>query len=493
MGSIAKRGVDSEGRTIWRVDVGKEVDGVRRRFTGTVHGTKEDARILESRLTLQLDKDRAVTGDVTLGDYFDLVFVPNRQANGRVKATLDSYIKTFNKWIRPGYGSRYLRTITPRDARDAVAASTAQRNVLRTFRAVMNAAYDDERIENPVSFKRIATTATTSVKDRAWTSVEAIEAAEALHGTGFIEFVLLAGMAGLRKEEILSLTPGDFSFLEHREAGPVLMISVNSAYTDDDGLKATKTPESVRRAPAVIRYQDRLAEIVRSTAPKITVIDGSSCLVEAFDGWVKSESPRWRSTVFDSEASARAEAARITDAKGWKTGKNTPFIQVKELPGGHWAVRYVEGYRFEWEPRRACRVVDAAPSAVEREAMREWYGTRIAACTADCAARRWGNALRIARLRHVPISSLRHFSESVQAAAGVPASVVAKLHGHTNFTTDFTYYIDHGDTERVQAAVRVDEYLSDAGSHGGAIRETGLGVRLFPTADRSADPPFRRG
>ncbi len=462
MGSIYKTGTDSQGRTIWRVDVKKNVGNEVKRLTGTVRGTLSDAKLLESRLLLKLDTKNESSSDVTLADYFDLVFIPGRKADGRVKATIDSYVRTFNKWIRPVYGNRYLKTITSKDAREMVAASTAQRNVLRTFRAIMNSALDDERINAPISFRRIKTVQGPKTKSNPWTAAETIEAAEILQGTGFVEFLLLAGMSGLRKEEILSLTPGDFTLLRNSDESYLLMISVNNAYTDIDGLKPTKTAESVRRVPAVIRYQDRLIEIVRSTAPVVTPLDDVSCLVERFDGWDKIITPRWRSLTFDDKKDAQREAAKLRlEAKG-KTKVNTPRPQIKEVPGVCWLVRMFDGYEVQWIPKKTRVLVDGSPSVVKHDEMEAWYKTRIVACTADRASIRWKNALASRHLRHVPISSLRHFSESVQSAAGVPTSVVAKLHGHTNFSTDFTYYIDHGDAERVEAAMRVDHYLSSA-------------------------------
>lgn len=462
MGSITKRGVDAQGDTVWRVDVQKVVDGKPRRLTGTAHGTIADAKLLESRLLLVIDQESVNAEDVTLGDYFDLAFIPGRESAGRMKATTASYRKTFDKWIRPNYGKRYLRTITSRDARAAVSASTAQKNVLKTFRAVMNAAYDDGRIDVPVSFRRINTADRPSVKRPPWTAAEVLGAVDALAGTGFAELVLLTGISGLRKEEILALTPGDFSVLAGRDGQSILMISVNGAYTDEDGLKVTKTPESVRRVPAVLRFQSRLIEILNSTAPVVTAFDERLCVVEKFDGWKGVKTARWKSLGFQTEDEARAEAARLREEAIAHAVRNAQRPQVTRVSDDLWSVRVFDGYDTEWVATRTRSVVDGGLEAVRRAAVRDWHGTRLFDCTASRASVRWKSALAAAGLRFVPISSLRHFSESAQSAAGVPAAVVAKLHGHTDFRTDFTYYIDHGDAERIQAAMSVDRYLSES-------------------------------
>lgn len=475
MGAIKKTGTDSLGNDIYRVRISVTgTDGSRRWRTATVHGTYTDAKSLETRLLVQAESDLSGLAEIALEDYFDEVFLPNLVKKGRTEATLRGYRNAFDRWIRPGYGKTTISTFTTKMARDCIQASTSQRNVLVTLRAIMNTAFDDELIPAPISFKRIETVSSRPPsKTASWTAAETLEAAERLRGTGLPELIFLLGICGLRKEEVLAVTPADLKFTDTPN-GVVIMIEVNRAYTDEDGLKVTKTAESVRRVPAIIRYQDRLLDIVYATRPKVTPIGKTASIIEKFSGWTRrSKTVRWKTELFATEREART-AAEIERAKRSEAArKNVPRPKVGHV-GDSWLVRTFDGYDFAYEGVWTREARDLPEAAALAEAEREWAQTRLILCSADTAARRWRTELRSQGLRHVPISSLRHFSESIQSAAGVPSSVIAKLHGHTDFRTDFTYYIDHGESERVSAARTVDEYLRNGSAENLEFRDSSL-------------------
>lgn len=134
-----------------------------------------------------------------------------------------------------------------------------------------------------------------------------------------------------------------------------------------------------------------------------------------------------------------------TDADGFKDGAKNDFSK-REVPV------IVSG-------RERLLSIIAASRPVEPEEVEAWASSRIVPYRGDRLAKLWRSALGEMGLRPIPPNMLRHTSESMMQAARLPDTLVSRLHGHTELSTDYKHYMRPSLAEAERAAREVHKLM----------------------------------
>ena len=281
------------GKWVVRVQAGYRADGKARRVSRTVYGTEleADAAILE--LARGLGAQVAERAGVTLDQYYWGVFrgTPSNRGKPRAKASLREYDGQMERYVSPFIGNAEIAGITHEQLRMCIERSGAPTKTKTVLRAVMRRAYDDGWIAEMPFQRRVITVRQRKPPVEPWTAVEAAAALRKLSRSTerpdlVMNAYLILGLSGLRKEEALAVRPCDIKStttydLATGSAVESTFIEVSRAYTDDDGIKETKTEGSVRTVPVLMAGRERLAEILgllRPGAETVTEGGGSSVM-----------------------------------------------------------------------------------------------------------------------------------------------------------------------------------------------------------------------
>ena len=82
----------------------------------------------------------------------------------------------------------------------------------------------------------------------------------------------------------------------------------------------------------------------------------------------------------------------------------------------------------------------------------------------DALYRLWRSELESLGLRFIPPDMLRHTSETLMQAAGLPDTVTSRFHGHAVLKTDYANYMRPGAATMEDAARKVHKLMSGGDS-----------------------------
>lgn len=465
LGSVRLVSTEPDGTCVWRVKAEKRAGG-RRSITRTIRGTERDARILAAELAKELDSsvDPDCMPQVTLEEYYYGMYRPWMEDSGCTREHIRNVDANFEKHIAPRHGSRALDSLTEEEVRVLIKESSAARNTHRYYRAILNKAYEDRYIPRKFDLRKseINYKKAPRRKPAPWSVGEFRDAIEKLRGSELVETYMLIASCGLRVEEALAISPSKMVALEtttsEGETKRLLAFEIDSAYTDVDGMKTTKTPESTRMATVAPLVQPRLIELIDQTRPILEEEAPGVWSIRLFDGYSRARHPRYETRLLKG---TRSEVDGQI-ANMYETGRTKArWPQLEKIADGTYVVRLLCGY--DDEPIKRYDEVIYAGSADEAkmEAERLWRGRRIMPCSHSYLNQRWKRELERVGLRYIPPSSLRSMSETFSARAGIADGVTSKLHGHTTYVTDYNNYLGIGLDDHVAAVEKINALLTD--------------------------------
>lgn len=264
------------GRYLCRVQRGTRSDGTARVASKTVD-TREEAEIACAQMAAELGGSLAAADNLTLAQYYYGVFrdAPSSRGTVRSKGTLRDYDGQMERFVLPAIGDRPISGLTHAEIKAAVLSSTEPAKCKRTLRAVLNAAYADELIDEKPMQRRIVTPQRKRQQIAAWSAPEVAAAMEAMREEpAWMECYLVLGLSGLRLEESLGIRPVDVRaerVYDFATGGYVdtVTVQVCRTYTDDDGLKeGAKNSFSLRTVPVFVPERERLLDLLTSMRPE---------------------------------------------------------------------------------------------------------------------------------------------------------------------------------------------------------------------------------
>lgn len=475
-GEIQKIGVDADGLEIFRVRVEVGTREKRSAKRVTIHGTMRDAQAAASLLYIELNSslsEREIP-EITLNQYFYGRFIPTLEKEGKTNSTIDGYIKNYQKWISPNHGDRVLSNLDEIIVRNLIEQSGTPRNTLRTYRAILNRAKSDGFMRHKMDLTGLDAKARKRKRPAPWSPTDLKRAAETLEDDEMAYLTLLVGSAGLRKEENLAITPADVQILKFptaQGARKYVLLNVRAAYTDEDGLKATKTEESERHALVLPEFTERFLAALEATKPSIEQVE-DCWLIKYKTSWHRSRKAKYKiETVMGNRKDAQTVADRLESetAAKYKLGSNP---KLKEISDGIWTVTVFNGYIDTMERTIVPEAFIGSEQEATRRALENWSTRRILPCSGEALRGHWETALKKHGLRFIPVNNLRHTSESLMAASGVSAPTISSMHGHTQFKTDFEHYIDLNVEAILDAADKVDAFMASDAASGGFSLES---------------------
>ena len=145
------------------------------------------------------------------------------------------------------------------------------------------------------------------------------------------------------------------------------------------------------------------------------------------------------------------------------------------VPGGEvrsvvakvgWTYTDAGGHVPRAKNAQSVRTVPVIPQGRERvlELAREVGDGRIIPLRGDTLYRMWRRELAACGLRFIPPSHLRHTSDTLMLAAGVPADLNAKMHGRSDPATTYRHYLAPGLDAMEGASSMMGAELSKTGA-----------------------------
>lgn len=105
-------------------------------------------------------------------------------------------------------------------------------------------------------------------------------------------------------------------------------------------------------------------------------------------------------------------------------------------------------------------VAATRPDPGDPAAVDAWRRSRLVPLRGDTLYKRWKAELEALGLRFIPPDMLRHTSETLMQAAGLPDTVTSRFHGHEELKTDYGNYMRPGAATMEDAARKVHRLLS---------------------------------
>lgn len=254
----------------WRVRVDTRSGGRRRTMTRTV-ATEREADLALARFAVELGRDPSFgEHTMTVGEYFEVLYMPGLAAQGIANATARLYRSSWNAHLRDRWQDVPLDEVRRQDVKRwllSIGSAGGRNNAMKLMRQILNAAMDDEVIETHPMLRPIKINAPMSAGAKpgyVWGPAELFACIDFLYTAQekwrkLLPAVLAMAGGGLRREEAFALSRQDMAFLRGPE-GCTCLVSVDKAYTPKDGFKAAKTPQSVRVAVIADPFASMLDE-----------------------------------------------------------------------------------------------------------------------------------------------------------------------------------------------------------------------------------------
>lgn len=298
---------------VWRIEVanGYREDGTRRRAYRTVHGNEIEADAEIVRLATEMGRCLTVGDAMTLDTYFWGYFSPTKHAT-TTNANANTYDSHYRAHIAPTFGQWDLRDIGNLDIQRWINGLPPQSapNYVRTLRAILNQAHfdhlkDDAPMGGEYRYKMPRGRKNTPLP--VWGANEVAKALVKLKGEQLYPLWLVMVGCGLSRSEALALDWEDISWDEclgmDGKNHWIAYVTVEHAFTAEDGMKAPKNDRRFRSVPMQPPFSDAFHECV-GTGP---ICQSRKCTK---DGWKLSGhrlSPsyvpkRWKSLFEKGEA-----------------------------------------------------------------------------------------------------------------------------------------------------------------------------------------------
>lgn len=236
------------GVTLWR---GAGDEPTRRAakarvYSETFEGSRAEAEERADAIWVEMGEDRNIGDRMTLGEYFDELYVPDHLSRRR-KKTQSKYTSIFDRYIRPVFGNDWPPDISYRRGQrwiDEVESPAQQREVLLVARAVVHSMEAQLAIREPVVFLNKLELRHKQVHRKdTWTAEDVLEGMRRLRDTRMERLFLVMAGAGTRRSEALALRcPDDFVFEVAGDGAVLARAHIRATYTAEDGLlDLTKT------------------------------------------------------------------------------------------------------------------------------------------------------------------------------------------------------------------------------------------------------------
>ena len=283
----------ANGKYRVRVSCGMKRDGKRRYATKTCD-TLREAEFVRDEYLHKLRTRENFADDMTLDDYYNFVFVPEREKR-LTAATMRDYERHYRIHIKPAFGFRPLSTIKHREIQNLIDTKThhVAKHVIATLKAILRDAWNNEYIDDEPMRRRFHYPPNTRPQRAVWTAETVAAALPAMRDNPLEALWLFMVGGGLRREEAYALFWRDVRFENVTNldgSNSLLCLAlIDDAVTIDDGRKSVKTAFSKRTAVIGAPFSKRLLEL--NSEPDTPICDVSLCRV----------APRWRKLFTDGQ------------------------------------------------------------------------------------------------------------------------------------------------------------------------------------------------
>lgn len=269
----SKLGTKREVRPgVWEIGVsnGYRDDGKRRTKWRTIHGNEVEADAALVKLAKEMGRCLTIGDSMTLDVYFWGYFSPMKHAT-TTKANANTYDSHYRSHIAPTFGHWDLANIGNMEIQhwinDLPPQSAA--NYVRTMRAILNQAHfdhmkDDAPMGGEYRYKMPKGRKSTPLP--VWGAYEVGVALDKLRGEQLFPLWLVMVGCGLSRSEALALDWSDICWTTVRSMDGrehwIAHVTVNRAYTAEDGMKQPKNDRRFRSVPLQPPFSDALHECI---------------------------------------------------------------------------------------------------------------------------------------------------------------------------------------------------------------------------------------
>jgi integrase len=254
---------------VWKVRVssGYRKDGSQRTVSETVRGTEADAQARVVQLSAEMGRCLSTGDPMTLDTYFWAYFLPTKEAS-TTKANANTYRSIYRQHIADHFGQWSLADIGNVEIQAWINALPPQSapNYVRALRAILNQAHFDHlKDDAPMAdYRYKMPKGRRATPLPVWGAVEVGMAMRRLRGDQLYPLWLVMVGAGLSRSEALALDWESVAWSEclmmDGQRHWTAIITVEHAFTADDGMKEPKNDRRYRRVPMQPPFSDALHE-----------------------------------------------------------------------------------------------------------------------------------------------------------------------------------------------------------------------------------------
>lgn len=269
---------------VWelRKQCGRHVDGSPRIVRETYRGDRDAARAELYAMSERMGDTMPDADGMTVGIFFREYFAKGLRRQGRAEATVTGYESTYRVNIAERWGHVPLVSVTDGDVRKwvwSIPRPNTARKSYKLLKQVLRAAFDYGFLDEEPLRRRCPLPAYERPRPEVWGAHEVSEALHRLDGSRIEPVVLLMLGGGLRREEAMAVTMADVRWgtalgMDGHDA-LTAFVTVDKAFTTDDGLRKTKNQQSVRTVAVGEPFSSRLRACMPSGGPIVVEKDGS--------------------------------------------------------------------------------------------------------------------------------------------------------------------------------------------------------------------------